>query len=104
MTCGKTRHAPPGCLRYINRREEPGRQSYLNQPGGSGDKHDLDHWESEGDQTHYPPGDKKIIVSRRDLSLIRGIASVRGFPCMGYNSALGDGESMREWDTGSGCP
>ena len=36
---------------------------------------------------HHPPGDMKIIVSGRDLSLVRGIAGVRGFLCMGYNSA-----------------
>ena len=51
------------------------------------EKHNLDQRESAGDQTLLPPGDKKIIVSGRDQSLVRGAAGVRGFPCMGYNSA-----------------
>ena len=77
----------PKSLRYLNQREEPGRQSYLNQPGESGDKHNRDQRESAGDQMQLPPGDKKIIVSGRDQSLVCGAAGVRGFPCMGYNSA-----------------
>ena len=77
----------PSNLRYLNQQEEPGRQSYLNQPEESGDKRDLDQRESTGDQTQLPPGDKKILVSGRDQSLVRGAAGVCGFPCMGYNSA-----------------
>ena len=75
------------------------KQSYLNQPGESGDKRNLDQRESAGDQTQLPPGDKKIIVSGRDQSLVRGAAGVCGFPCMGYNSAQRG--AMTCWETGS---
>ena len=55
--------------------------------------------ESAGDQTHLPAGDKKIIVSGRDQCLVRGLAGVRGFPCMGYNSAQRGGITC--WGTES---
>ena len=78
-----------------------GKQSYLNQPGESGDKCNLDQRESAGDQTHLPLGDKKIIVSGRDQSLVRGAAGVCGFPCMGYNSAQRG--AITCWGTESLC-
>ena len=78
-----------------------GKQSYLNQLGEGGDKHNLDQWESAGDQTQLPPGDKKIIVSGRDLSLVHGIVGVRGFPCMGNNTAQRG--AMTCWGTENPC-
>ena len=86
---------------YLNRREEPGRLSYLHPLRESGDKHNLDQRESAGDQTQLPLGDKKIIASGRDLSLVRGAAGVCGFPCMGYNSAQRG--AITCWGTESLC-
>ena len=115
----------PRSLCYLNQREEPRSLCYLNsgrnpgacasstsgrspgdratstinQPGESGDKLNLDQRQSTGDQTLLLPGDKKIIVSGRDQSLVRGLAGVRGFPCMGYNSAQRG--AITCWETGS---
>ena len=70
-------------MRYLNQREEPGDRA----TSTSREKHNLDQRESAGDQTQLPLGDKKMIVSGRDQSLVRGAAGGSGFPCMGYNSA-----------------
>ena len=84
-------------LRYFNQREEPGDRA----TSTCREKHNLDQRESTGDQTQLPPGDKKIIVSGRDRSLVRGAAGVCGIPCMGYTSAQRG--AITCWGTESSC-